>query len=55
MLFSDVWSENVTLYERLMEIRSNPPIGNTKIKNYYKKSIISGFKSLNLISALLVL
>ena len=26
MLFSDVWSENATLFERLMEIHSNPPI-----------------------------
>ena len=25
-LFSDVWSENATLFERLMEIHSNPPI-----------------------------
>ena len=24
MLFSDVWSENATLFERLMEIHSNP-------------------------------
>ena len=26
MLFSDDWSENVALFERLMEIYSNPPI-----------------------------
>ena len=26
MLFSDVWSENAPLCERLMEIHSNPPI-----------------------------
>ena len=26
MLFSDVWSENAALFERLMEINSNPPI-----------------------------
>ena len=26
MLFSDVWSENVALFERLVEIHSNPPI-----------------------------
>ena len=26
MLFSDVWSENAALFERLMEIHSNPPI-----------------------------
>ena len=26
MLFSDVWSENAALFERLMEIYSNPPI-----------------------------
>ena len=26
MLFSHVWSENVALFERLMEIHSNPPI-----------------------------
>ena len=25
-MFSDVWSENVALVERLMEIHSNPPI-----------------------------
>ena len=25
-LFSDVWSENAALFERLMEIHSNPPI-----------------------------
>ena len=25
-LFSDVWSENDALFERLMEIHSNPPI-----------------------------
>ena len=25
MLFSDVWSENAALFERLMEIHSNPP------------------------------
>ena len=25
-LFSDVWSDNVTLFERLMEIHSNLPI-----------------------------
>ena len=26
MLFSDVWNENAALFERLMEIHSNPPI-----------------------------
>ena len=26
MLFSGVWSENAALFERLMEIHSNPPI-----------------------------
>ena len=26
MLFSDVWSENAALFERLVEIHSNPPI-----------------------------
>ena len=26
MLFYDVWSENAALFERLMEIHSNPPI-----------------------------
>ena len=26
MLFSDVWSENAALFERLMEFHSNPPI-----------------------------
>ena len=26
MLFSDVWSENAALFERLIEIHSNPPI-----------------------------
>ena len=26
MFFSDVWSENAALFERLMEIYSNPPI-----------------------------
>ena len=25
-MFSDVWSENAALFERLMEIHSNPPI-----------------------------
>ena len=25
-MFSDVWSENAELFERLMEIHSNPPI-----------------------------
>ena len=25
-MFSDVWSENATLFERLLEIHSNPPI-----------------------------
>ena len=25
-MFSDVWSENAALLERLMEIHSNPPI-----------------------------
>ena len=25
-VFSDVWSENAALFERLMEINSNPPI-----------------------------
>ena len=25
MLFSDVWSENAALFERLVEINSNPP------------------------------
>ena len=25
-LFSDLWSENAALFERLMEIPSNPPI-----------------------------
>ena len=29
MLFSHVWSENVALFERLMEIHSNPPITTT--------------------------
>ena len=26
MLFSDVWSENAALFERLVKIHSNPPI-----------------------------
>ena len=26
MLFSNVWGENSVLFERLMEIHSNPPI-----------------------------
>ena len=25
-MFSDVWSENAALFERFMEIHSNPPI-----------------------------
>ena len=25
-MFSNVWSENAALFERLMEIHSNPPI-----------------------------
>ena len=25
-MFSDVWNENTALFERLMEIHSNPPI-----------------------------
>ena len=25
-LFSDIWSENAALFERLLEIHSNPPI-----------------------------
>ena len=25
-MFSDAWSENAALFERLMEIHSNPPI-----------------------------
>ena len=26
MLFPDIWSEHAALFERLMEIHSNPPI-----------------------------
>ena len=36
MLFSDVWSENAALYERLMEIHSNPPILYYGFKDLYK-------------------
>ena len=35
-MFSNVWSENTTLFERLMEIHSNPP------KLYYG---FNGFQS----------
>ena len=42
-MFSDVWSENAALFERLMEIHSNPPIlyyGFKKKHSYKEKKII---------------
>ena len=33
-MFSDVWSENTALFERLMEIHSNPPILHVALKSF---------------------
>ena len=49
MLFSDVWSENAALFERLMEIHSNPPIlyyGFNDISKYFDKSLSNLLKIL---------
>ena len=38
-MFSDVWSENAALFERLMEIYSNPPILYYGFKHEFKISL----------------
>ena len=39
-MFSAVWSDNAALFERLMEIHSNPPI-----HVYYTRAVYTGIKN----------
>ena len=47
MMFSDVWSDNAAVFERLLEIHSNPPILYYGFKESEKKTGQNGGLSVN--------